>query len=50
MQSEEKIAGMDTHVEHSTTMKNMLVKEIMFVVQPGALMCNVRFTYSFFLK
>ncbi|KAH7519033.1 hypothetical protein JRO89_XSUnG0148600 [Xanthoceras sorbifolium] len=37
MQGIDKIAGMDIHVGHSITMKNMLVKEIMFVVQLGAL-------------
>lgn len=28
-----KIAGMDMNVEHSTIMKTMLVREIMFAVQ-----------------
>lgn len=37
MQGKEKIAGMDMHVGHSTTMKFMRAKEIMFVVQLGAL-------------
>ncbi|KAK2977895.1 hypothetical protein RJ640_022686 [Escallonia rubra] len=31
-----KIAGMDMHAGHSTTMNNMLVKGIMYAVQPGA--------------
>ncbi|CAL5321955.1 unnamed protein product [Camellia sinensis] len=41
MQLRGKIAGMDIHVGRSTTVKNMLVKEIMFAVQPGVEICRV---------
>ncbi|KAF8011742.1 hypothetical protein BT93_I0013 [Corymbia citriodora subsp. variegata] len=37
MHLREKIVGMDMHVARSTTMRNMLGKEITFVVQPGGL-------------
>ncbi|CAL5363113.1 unnamed protein product [Camellia sinensis] len=40
MQLRGKIAGMDIHVGRSTTVKNMLVKEIMFAVQPGVEICR----------
>lgn len=36
-QQQEKIAGMDMHVGHSTVAKSMLRKGIMFAVQPEAL-------------
>ncbi|KAF5959304.1 hypothetical protein HYC85_000513 [Camellia sinensis] len=41
MQLKGKIAGMDIHVGRNTTVKNMLVKEIMFAVQPGVEICRV---------
>ncbi|CAL5364873.1 unnamed protein product [Camellia sinensis] len=43
MQLRGKIAGMDIHVGRSTTVKNMLVKEIMFAVQPGVEICRYTF-------
>lgn len=41
MHQKGKIAGMDIHVEHSTTVMNMLVEEIMFAVLLEVLTCSV---------
>ncbi|CAK9138368.1 unnamed protein product [Ilex paraguariensis] len=43
MHLKEKTAGMDMHVGHNTTMKNMLVREIMFAVQRGVVTCRMLF-------
>lgn len=42
MHAREKIVGMDMHVGRNITMRNMLRKEIMFVVQPGGLIHRSR--------
>lgn len=35
-----RTAGTDMHVEHSSTMKNMLAREIMSAVQQGVVICD----------
>lgn len=46
---QEKIAGMDMHVGHSTVVKSMLVKGIMFAVQPEAPILDVNKYISYLI-